>query len=82
MGADDAMSNALAAERATKLIHNAEIHIFRADPKRHGGREGFLYALSWSNKRFTDKELHPSRGAAAEAAASHLDHIEIFGEID
>lgn len=58
------------------MIHNAEIHITRADPARHEGLEGFVYAITWGNKRIDYWEVHRSRAEAAVGAASHLDELE------
>ncbi len=58
------------------MIHNAEIHITRADPKRHYGREGFVYAITWAKKRAPGPSVFLTRVAAAVVAADHLDAIE------
>ena len=64
-------------------IHNAEIHITRADPSRHNGRAGFLYAITWDTYRRANKhEVFDTRAKAAEAAGDHLDHLERINSVE
>lgn len=63
--------------RAAKM-HNAEIHIMRADPSRHDGDEGFVWAVTFHDHYLKDPEdiVLPTRAAAAMAAGVFLDDIE------
>jgi 7-cyano-7-deazaguanine synthase in queuosine biosynthesis len=78
MGSDDAMSNAFAAEMKmnAKGIHNAEIHITRADPNKHDGKEGFVYSITWSQYHLRDDVVHYTRSLAAMEAAFRIDELE------
>ena len=75
MGSDDAMSNAIAAENV-KGIHNAEIHITRADPNKHEGKKGFVFAITWSQYHLCDDVVHDTRSLAAVKAALWIDEME------
>lgn len=60
------------------MIHNAEIHIFRADPNKHDGQEGFLFAVDRERHlRVRSTRVYASRAQAAMAAGLWLDALEV-----
>jgi hypothetical protein len=59
------------------VIHNAEISLFRVDPSRYGGREGFSFAIDRSGRpRMRSKVVYKSYEQAAQRAGRWLDEVE------
>ncbi len=57
-------------------LHNTEIHITRADPAKHDGREGFVWAVTWDDEYQGCRIVFETRGLAAVDAANYLDQTE------
>ena len=66
------------------MIHNAEIHIIRADPGKHDGEKGFVYAITFGSEHHRSPKgvVFRKRQAAAAAAAIHIDEQEIRTKLD
>ncbi len=61
--------------RSRTLIYNAEIHITRADPAKHG-RKGFVCTVTWADQHHSNPTVFDTRAMAAIAGALHLEHVE------